>query len=179
MTFEELLGEYEKLSAQNAQLQETVADCKQRLAEAGRLIAQLRRQVFGSKAERLTSAQQEQMQQLTLDLELQALRPGPVLEQILEEDKPSEERSRSRRRRARHPLPENIETETITLEPEISECPCCGRMPERINEEVSEVIDLIPARMIRRRTVRPKYACRCGGAGVAIAPLPGGHRSFA
>jgi transposase len=177
MTFEELLSEYEKLSAANAQLQEKVADYEhkvsdyeQRLSEARRLIAQLRRQVFGSKAERLTSIQQEQLQQLTLDLELQALRPGPVLEHILEEDRPAKERSR--RRRVRHPLPEQIETETITLEPEIRECGSCGRMPERISEEISEVIDLIPARMIRRRTVRPKYACSCGGAGVAIAPLP-------
>ncbi len=45
-------------------------------------------------------------------------------------------------------------------------------MPERIGEEVSEEIDFIPAKLIRRRTVRPKYACRCGEAGVAIAPLP-------
>ena len=31
---------------------------------------------------------------------------------------------------------------------------------------------MIPAKLIRRRIVRPKYACRCGEAGVAIAPLP-------
>ena len=45
-------------------------------------------------------------------------------------------------------------------------------MPGRIGEEVSEEIDLIPARLIRRRTVRPKYACPCGEAGVAVAALP-------
>src|SRR5205823_3372753 len=28
------------------------------------------------------------------------------------------------------------------------------------------------ARLIRRRIVRPKYACHCGDAGVAVAPLP-------
>jgi transposase len=38
--------------------------------------------------------------------------------------------------------------------------------------KVSEEIDLIPARLIRRRTVRPKYACPCGEAGVAVAALP-------
>jgi transposase len=37
---------------------------------------------------------------------------------------------------------------------------------------VTEEIDLIPAKLIRRHTVRPKYACRCGEAGVVIAPLP-------
>lgn len=172
MTFEELLSEYEKLSAVNAQLQEKVVDYEQRLGEADRQIAFLKRQLFGSKAERLNAHQQEQMQQLTLDIELQALRPTPVVDQILGEDEPSVRRSRSMRRVLRHRLPEHIETEMVILEPEKSECPCCGKMPERIGEEVSEEIDLIPARMIRRRTVRPKYACRCGGAGVAIAALP-------
>jgi transposase len=45
-------------------------------------------------------------------------------------------------------------------------------MPVRIGEEVSEEIDFVPAKRIRRTNVRPKYACRCGEAGVAIAPLP-------
>ena len=39
-------------------------------------------------------------------------------------------------------------------------------------EDVTEEIDFIPARLIRRRIVRPKYACHCGEAGVAIVPLP-------
>lgn len=172
MTFEQLLSEYEKLSAVNVQLQEKVVDYEHRLGEANRQIAFLKRQLFGSKAERLNAHQQEQMEQLTLDIELQALRPVPVVDQILGEDTASERRYGARRRAARHPLPEHLETETITLEPERSQCPCCGQMPERIGEEVSEEIDLIPARMIRRLTVRPKYACRCGGAGVAIAALP-------
>jgi len=30
---------------------------------------------------------------------------------------------------------------------------------------------LIPAKLIRRRMVRPKYGSRCGEAGVTIAPL--------
>ena len=69
-------------------------------------------------------------------------------------------------------MPAHLETETVTIEPEIAPCLCCGKMPERIGEEVSEEIEFVPAKLIRRRTVRPKYACRCGEAGVAIAPLP-------
>jgi len=72
----------------------------------------------------------------------------------------------------RHPLPVELETETVTIEPDLSPCPCCGKMPGRIGEEVTEEIDIVPARLIRRRTVRPKYACNCGEAGVTIAPLP-------
>lgn len=193
-SYEDLLKQVQQMSAHNARLQsqstklqeelrnneQIIADYErrvlgyeQRLQDADRLNQQLRRQLFGSKAERLTPSQQEQMQQLTLDLELHALRPAPVVEAILEEDKQNKDRSRATRRRAkRHPLPEHIETETLILEPNITACTCCGQMPDRIGEEVSEVIDMIPARVIRRRTIRPKYACHCGGAGVAIAPLP-------
>ena len=172
MTFEELLSQYEKLSAVNAQLQEKVVDYEQRLGEANRQIAFFKRQIFGSKAERLNAHQQEQLQQLTLDVELQALRPAPVVDQILGKDEPSARRSGSKRRAARHRLPEHLETETVTIEPPLAECPCCGQMPGRIGEEVTEEIELIPAKVIRRRIVRPKYACPCGGAGVAIADLP-------
>jgi len=90
----------------------------------------------------------------------------------VEEEEKKKKRSRAGRLRARHPLPAHLETETVTIEPEVAPCPCCGKMPERIGEEVSEEIDLIPPKLVRRRTVRPKYACRCGEAGVAISPLP-------
>jgi transposase len=34
-------------------------------------------------------------------------------------------------------------------------------------------MDWVPAKLIRRRTIRPKYAaCRCGQRGMTIAPLP-------
>jgi transposase len=87
---------------------------------------------------------------------------------VLEEER----RVRQRPRRPRHPLPVVSETETVTLEPQSKICPHCDVPLERIGEEVSEELDLIPAKLIRRRTVRPKYACRCGDAGVAIAPWP-------
>ena len=74
--------------------------------------------------------------------------------------------------RRRHPVPQVLETETVTLEPEAALCPCCGRTLVRIGEEVTEEIDMVPAKLILRRIVRPKYACRCGAAGVAVAPLP-------
>ncbi len=201
LTYQKLLEEYERLRSGNAelqshtvelqvhnvqlqkhnaelqavksQLQEKVSDYQQRLAEAERLIAFFKRQVFGSKAERLNCSQQEQIQQLMLDLQLQALRPAPISEQVLQQQGDHcKRKNRTARRRARHALPANLETETVTIQPALSECPCCGQMPGRIGEEVTEEIDLIPAKVIRRRIVRPKYACRCGGAGVAIAALP-------
>lgn len=182
MSYEELRAEYERLKAQaellqaentalRQQLQVQKEDYEQRLAEAQAQLDELRRQLFGSKADRLTPEQEEQLDQLNQDLQDDAQRPGPVSDQVLErEDRAS--RPHQQRGRMRHPLPEHLETETVTIEPEGKICPCCGKPLERIGEEVSEEIDMIPARLIRRRTVRPKYACCCGEAGVKIAALP-------
>jgi transposase len=156
------------------ELQALTQEYDEKLTEAEAQIAELKRELFGPKADRLTPEQQEQLSTLNQDLEAEAQRPESASDGVLEEDEKDEQKEKGDRRRrgARHPLPPHIETETITIEPELVPCLCCGRTPERIGEEVTEEIDFIPAKLIRRRIVRPKYACRCGEAGVAIAALP-------
>lgn len=149
-------------------LEERLHASEEELAEAQAQIAELRRQLFGSKAEKLSAEQQAQMDELASDLQEEAQRSPPLTQEVLQEER----RAQRRRRPPRHPLPAVLETETVTLEPECTTCPHCGSPQQKIGEEVSEEIDLIPAQLIRRRTVRPKYACRGGEAGVAIAPLP-------
>ncbi len=58
--------------------------------------------------------------------------------------------------RGRQALPDHLETATVILEPDAQVCSGCGKPWQGIGEEVSEEIDLIPAQLIRRRTVRPK-----------------------
>jgi len=36
----------------------------------------------------------------------------------------------------------------------------------------SRELEYVPAKLIVRQTVRPKFACRCGCGGVVVAPLP-------
>ena len=146
------------------------AGYRRELAEAQARIAELSRELFGPKADRLTPEQQDQMNQLLADMEAESQQPAPDSADVLEQEESPKESKR--RRKTRHPLPAEMETETVTIEPDLAPCPCCGKMPGRIGEEVSEEIDIIPARLIRRRTVRPKYACPCGAAGVAVAALP-------
>jgi transposase len=138
------------------------------LAEAQAQIADLRRQLFGVKADRLTPEQEAQMVALQQDIVDAVQRPRPVSDAVLVEER----QARPRRRAAPAGPPVTLETETVTLEPDRTTCPCCGQPLHRIGEEVTEETDYVPARLIRRRIVRPKYACRCGEAGVAIAPLP-------
>jgi transposase len=197
MSLEELRAAHERLKAQVAELleaqppQETenpdlrlllaklqaiTEEYDHKVAELEAELAELKRQLFGPKSDRLTPEQEEQLAQLNKDLEADAQRPAAASDGVLgkdDEDKKKGKRDRAARRRsARHPLPAHLETQTVVIEPELTPCPCCGKMPVRIGEEVTEEIDFIPAKLIRRRTVRPKYAYPCGDAGVAIAPLP-------
>jgi len=193
MSYDELRAEYEKLKAQVAQLREPPSPWEaensalrellerlqmltqaydQKLAEAQAQIAELQRELFGPKAERLTPEQQGQMHELLQDVEAEGRRPGAESAEVVEGEEAENRRPPQRRRGVRHPLPAHLKIETVTIEPELRACPACGKLPCRIGEEVSEEIDLVPAHLIRRRTVRPKYACPCGEAGVAVAPLP-------
>jgi len=149
-------------------LEQQLRQREEELAEARAFIAELKRQLFGSKAEKLTPEQTVQVQEIVIDLEEQQQRPAPFSQQVLQEERKIERK----RRPVRHPLPLELETETVVLEPEITLCSCCGPLV-RIGEEVSEEMDWVPAKLIRRRTIRPKYAaCRCGQLGMTIAALP-------
>jgi transposase len=155
------------------QLGSLTQQCVERIAEAEAQIAELKRELFGPKADRLSPEQEEQLKQVVDDMKAEAEREAPESDRVLSEEKESPKRKPHKPgSRRRHPMPVHLETETITIEPDPTPCPCCGRMLHRIGEEITEEIDFIPARLIRRRIVRPKYACHCGEAGVAVAPLP-------
>ncbi len=55
--------------------------------------------------------------------------------------------------------PENIQVVEERLEPADKTCHRCGQDRCLIREEASERLDLIPAQLIRRRTLRPIYGC--------------------
>jgi transposase len=161
-----------RMVEEQAQLQSQLAAVQAQLAEAQAYIAELKRQLFGSKAEPLSAEQEAQLEQLAQDLQEQAQRPGADSTPALEEEEQGKRKSKRRSRPARHPVPETLETETVTLQPESTVCSHCGQEQHRIGEEVTEEFEYRPAKLIRRRTVRPKYACRCVESSVVIAPLP-------
>ena len=70
-------------------------------------------------------------------------------------------------RPARQPLPANLETERVVLEPaEVQQQPEGWR---KLGEEVTEELDWKPAKFIKRLYIRPKYA---NAERIVIAPLP-------
>jgi transposase len=166
-TREELIQRVRELDAQKLELEAQLRETQEKLVEAQAFLAALQRQLFGPKAEKLSSEQEKQLEQLASDLQEEAQKPSPLIQEVL-----VEENRRRRPRPRRHPTPPVLETVTVTLEPASKICPHCGVEGQRIGEEVSEEFDLIPAKLIRRRTVRPKYAFSCGEGGVVIAPFP-------
>ena len=99
---------------------------------------------------------------------------GIEVPEVLTPQEPRQEPAKTvaRPRTPRHPLPEKLERIETRLEPKEKTCPVCGRERWVIGEEVTEELELIPARFVVRRIVRPKMACPCGCSGVTIAPLP-------
>ena len=87
--------------------------------------------------------------------------------------------SHTRKKKGRAPLPPEYPREEVLHDiPEEDKVCGCGSRLTRIGEEVSEKLDVIPARVRVIRHVRPKYACRsCEGVEderptVRTAPMP-------
>jgi len=116
-------------------------------------LAKLRRMQFGRSSEKL-DAQIEQLELLLEDLEEgEAARITPAQR----EPPPS---SRERRQPVRRPLPEHLPREEIVHHPS-SVCPGCGGTRfSKIGEDVTEVLEKIPARLKVIRHIRPKLSCR-------------------
>ena len=84
-----------------------------------------------------------------------------------------------RKKRGRKPLPEDLPRVEVVHDIDDADKVCaCGNDKDRIGEERSEKLDIIPAKAQVLVNIRPKYACRnCegvqeDGATIAIAPVP-------
>jgi len=80
----------------------------------------------------------------------------------------------------RKPIPDHFPRTEVVLDiPEEEKVCACGCQMEKISEECSEKLDIIPAKIEVVRTIRPKYACKsCDGVesegihpAVKIAPV--------
>jgi transposase len=147
------------------------------LTEARAQIAELKRQLFGPKADKLNAEQEEQLRQLTEDVQEAAKRPPPLSRDLLDEQLAEKDRIKQQvlRRQQRHPLPAvKLEVQRVVLEPEDKDCGVCHGAGSKIGEEVTTEYEYVAAKLICKETVRPKYAhgCACALHPISIAPLP-------
>ncbi len=163
----------QQICAQSQRLAEqtqTIAGHIETIDEQKALIAQLQRLLFGPSSEKLPAEQEAQLAEVATDLHDQAQRPAPDSQEVLAAEEPAEKKKR--RRGGRHPMPVYLEVQTTVLEPADANCEHCGTLGAEIGREVSEEINLIPAKLVVRQTVRIKRRCQCGCGKIAIAPLP-------
>ncbi len=142
------------------QLLGTVKNQGLKIAQLEARIAKLKRMQFGQSTEKIT----REIEQLELELdalheeetEAAAARPAAV-QRLIETP-------------YRKPLPEHLPREVEVHEPACT-CPNCGGVMRKLGEDVTEVLDYVPASFKVVRHVRPKLSCRLCET-IVQAPVP-------
>jgi transposase len=167
--------EAEKLFAELASLRQAVAR-KDAVLNAANLkiqalaleLAHHKRMRFGQRSGALAAAGQRELFEETAAADLAAI--GAELEQARQTLDPKAPRQ-PRARAGRQPLPPHLPRVEHRHEPESCTCGQCGSALAKIGEDISEQLDVEPARFTVHRHIRPQYACkRCET--VTAAPVP-------
>jgi transposase len=161
----------QQMQATVQHLERTVANRTQEIERLKLLIAKLQRMQFGRRSEKL----ERQIEQLQLELEeLQTAEAEQEPVATISAEAPE------RKRPSRRPLPDHLPRDTQTHQPEHAACPDCGGVWRQLGEDVSEVLEYVPASFRVIRHVRPKFSCACCSR-VIQAPAPSRPiaRSFA
>jgi transposase len=74
-------------------------------------------------------------------------------------------------RAGRQPLPDHLLRIEHRHEPDLCTCGQCGKDLVKIGEDISEQLDVEPARFFVHRHIRPQYACRACET-ISAAPIP-------
>jgi transposase len=128
-------------------------------------LAHHRRIRFGNKSEAFSPEQRELFQE-TWNTDLAAIEAE--VEQQAQAQAPQR---KQRPRSGRQPLPEHLPRIEHRHEPQSCTCGQCGQHLVKIGEDISEQLDVEPARFFVHRHIRPQYACRACQT-VSAAPIP-------
>jgi transposase len=132
------------------------------------MIAHLRRMQFGRKSEKID----RQVEQLELELEELESAKAARLEELERKLEPVKAAAvAAAKKPVRRPLPEHLRREVETHMPAAQGCPACGAELNKLGEDVSEVLEWVPASFKVIRHVRPKMCCtKCDVIVQAEAP---------
>jgi transposase len=146
---------------------EIIAGLRDENGQLRAMVETLKRALYGARSERF----EDDAAQLALELDdLSAVPAEPEPERA----QPSRDPSARRPRAARNigSLPKHLPREEIVIEPAIDACSCCQGKLHRIGEDVSEMLDIVPAIIRVKRIRRPRYGCRACEGAVVQAPAP-------
>ena len=154
-------NELEKMGA--SALSKLVLVQMDRIEHLELMVAKLQRRHFGPKSEKAPI----NADQLMLSLSGTVIEAQPVVQvpPQASEDKTTHPPRKSRA------LPPHLPREVRTHFPEHTTCPCCNGELRKFSEDVSEMLEYMPASFFVIRHVRPKMSCRkCSTVVQASAP---------
>lgn len=133
-------------------------------------LAHLRRMRFGVKSEALDAETRDLFQE-TLASDVAAAEAELAKRQAEAEETPVTPGPK-RERAGRQALPEHLPRIEHRHEPESCTCGQCGKDLVQIGEDISEQLDVEPAKFFVHRHIRPQYACRACETVTAAAIPP-------
>src|SRR5487761_1080341 len=160
---QEMLAKDEALAAQ----QEKLLSRDNEIEHLKLVIAKLRRMIFGTSSEKVS----REIEQLELKLEELETHEAERVTAASTANTPAKSKP------TRRPLPEHLPREVHTYLPAQDACPDCGGELRKLGEDVSEILERVPATYKVIRHVRVKMACtqvRCHCPGTGTVPA---HRT--
>ena len=153
-----------EIDAKDAEIRSKEAEIRFKEAKLEKItfeLARLKRWKFGAKAEAMTAEQRRLFEetlaedQASLSAQLEQLQAKAPVE--------SDSHNETRRQPRRQALPAHLQRVEHRHEPEDTTCPTdgCGKPMERIGEDISEELDVVPAQFFVHRHIYGKWACRC------------------
>lgn len=139
---DELLATHERLRSRESEIEHLQL-----------LIAKLRRMQFGRRSEKV----ERQIEQLELCLEDLEAKRAAANAAVSESSSPTNLLIATKP--ARRPLPDHLPRQIQKHEPHETVCPDCGGALGPLGEDVSEMLEYVPARFQVIRHVRPKLSC--------------------
>ena len=168
-TVEQLLAEREAWIKEKEALKQKADSAQGEIDRLRQIIASLQHKLFGSSKGETIDTAQLQMQLSGAEEALIQLEAREQASRLRKEE--TEEKAEPKPRRARFVFPEQVEKVTQTLEPE--EVLATPQAYRRIGEEVTETLDIVPMKFIKKRLVRPRYvAIEDRTQPPVCAPLP-------
>jgi len=159
---------YEKSQKKLSQTKDQLHQKEDQVTQLRFELDKFRRYLFGPKGEKLSNLKEVDLSQMSLfglgtTQQQQEALSEQVDTEVIAEKKTPKKRAKGTGRMA---LPEELRREEIIIEPEEDTSDCTY-----IGDDITEVLDLVPAQLYVKRYVRRKYA-RPDGEGILTGQLP-------
>ncbi len=131
-------------------------------------LAYYKRIRFSTKSEALAPLQRDVFEETwntdisAIEAEVEQLQEAGACETVVRPQRP---------RAGRQPLPDHLPRIEHRHEPESCTCGQCGNDLVKIGEDITEQLDVEPAKFFVHRHIRPQYACRACET-IQAAPVP-------